>query len=223
MEHTLQMDMQKHALNLGASYINRAVSFSRFDSVRRYFQIDNAYLLRKLFLIVYPYNGNMWQKYTDRDIPSVSIGHPDLYIPLMAIITYVLCIACEMEVQGKFRPETLGKITTKSLLLALLETAVIKAASFFFDSTSLDISVILSFIGYKYVTITIMKIISTLFPIMLSKMSSIFLTISFALFLGKSLKYFLISNDHEITIKKRKMYFLFSIVILESILLLALK
>lgn len=217
------MDMQKHALNLGASYINRTVPLGRIESLQKYFKIDNSYLFRKLLLIIYPYKGSLWMHFTDRDIPSVSIGHPDLYIPLMAIITYILCTACELEIQEKFRPEELGKITTKSVLLALLETAVIKAASFFFESISLNIPDILSFIGYKYVTVITMKIFAIILPIFFSKLSTIFLGLSFAIFLGKSLKYFLISSEHEIAIKKRKMYFLFSIILLECILLLILK
>ncbi|KAI5166530.1 protein transport protein YIF1 [Nematocida sp. AWRm78] len=223
MSHSLQIDMQKHALTLGSSYINRAVSLSRFEYVRRYFQIDNSYLLRKLFLIVYPYSGEQWQCTTDRDVCGVSISDPDMYIPVMAIITYILFVACEMEVQGKFSPETLGKISTKSLFLGLLESAIIKAASFFFDCTSLSISDIIAFIGYKYVTIIYTKILSKVFPIILSKLSSLLLIASFSLFLGRSLKHFLISNEHEILIKKRKMYFLFFIVLIEGLLLVFLK
>lgn len=223
MTHGLQMDMQKHALNLGATYINRAVSFSRFDSIRRYFQIDNLYLLRKLLLIVYPYNTDRWLQCTHRDVSSVLISHPDLYIPFMSIITYILLVACELELQDKFNPEALGKITTKSLILGLLEAALIKGASFFFDSASLNLCDIMSFVGYKYVTIVLIKILSNISNIIIGKLSSVFLVISFALFLGRSLKYFLISNDHEIMSKKRKMYFLFFIVLVECILLIVLK
>ncbi|KAH9385157.1 protein transport protein YIF1 [Nematocida major] len=223
MSHSLQMDMQKHALNLGASYINRAVSFGRFDSVKRYFQIDNSYLLRKMLLIFYPYSIDQWMHCTNRDISAVPVSQPDLYIPLMSVITYILFVACELEVEDKFEPETLGKITTKSLVLALLEAAGIKAGSFFFEATALNITDIVSFIGYKYVTIIAIKIFTKILNVLIAKILLIYLMVSFALFLGRSLKHFLISNEHEITAKKRKMYFLFFIVILECLLLVVLK
>lgn len=219
----MEMNIRKHAISLGSSYINRTVSLGRLESIQKYFKIDNSYLLRKLFLVVYPYKENIWLERTERDVQSVPIAYPDLYIPLVAIVTYVLSVAYELEIKEKFKPEELGKITTKSILLTLLEIFLIKGVSFFFSSTSLDILDIFSFTGYKYFTIVLMRICTGIFPIILSKLSSLFFILSFSIFLGRSLKHFLILEEYEIEVKKKKMYFLFSFVFLEFLLLLILK
>ncbi|KAI5137203.1 protein transport protein YIF1 [Nematocida ausubeli] len=217
-----QMDMQKQAISLGSTYINRAVSFSKFEIIKRYFQIDNSYICHKLAMIIYPYTTEQWSYTTDRDITGVLISQPDMYIPLMAIISYILCISCEMELNNTFTPTALGNITTKAFLMGLLESAVIKSASFFFYA-NINITDIIAFVGYKYVTVILIRLISYICNIIISKVSAIYLTVSFCLFLGRSLKCFLILNEHEILVKKRKMYFLFLIVLMEGLFLLLLK
>ncbi|OAG28869.1 hypothetical protein NEDG_01008 [Nematocida displodere] len=223
MNYSLGMGLQKEAFNLGSSYVNKAISGRKLDKIRRYFQIDNFYLLLKIFLILFPFSSGLWVQSTNRDVPSVPVGHPDLYIPLMSVITYILFLAGEMEIKNKFEPEKLGKMATRIFMVDILEMFVIKGASFFFESQDVEILEILGFIGYKYVPILVMKVAGALVGVVLKKIISICLFFSFVVFLGKCLKGFLISGDSVMSVKKKRMYFLFLVVIIEGLVFIGLK
>ncbi|KAI5190771.1 protein transport protein YIF1 [Nematocida sp. AWRm77] len=223
MNHGISLGIQEQAFQLGSAYINKTVSIRRFEKLRKYFQIDNMYLIKKLFLLAYPYKGSLWTLHTQRNASLVSIAEPDLYIPFMAVITYILFLAGELEIQNKFRPETLGKISTQTVMMYLLEVFLIKGLSFFFEAKDMELLDAVSFLGYKYVYILAMKMSAIVLSNVLRKLLSVFLIFSSVMFLGKSLKYFLITNDVVIDIKKKRMYFLFIAVIIDLLAILILK
>lgn len=209
------VNVQQHALNLGSAYVSRTIATARPGRIKRYFQIDNAYLVKKLGLILYPYAKTQWAGSTEREAHLVPITHPDLYIPLMGIITYVLCIAAELEVRNEFRPETLGKIATRAVFADILEVLLIKAGSFFFDAQEIDSLDVLSFVGYKYVPIILLRAASVILPGVLKKLLSVVALSSFCAFLGKSLKGFLITQGTALGTRKKRMYFLVLVVLVD--------
>nr|CAG8435118.1 7524_t:CDS:10 [Entrophospora candida] len=84
--------------------------------------------------------------------PREDINSPDLYIPAMAFVTYVLLTGIVAGTKHKFHPEVLGINATTGLLLVILELLFIKIGCYLLNITSetqfLDF---LSYSGYKFI------------------------------------------------------------------------
>lgn len=70
--------------------ISAALSASH---IKFYFQVDNAYVGKKLALLLFPFAPRDWSlSYSSESEPvppRLDVNAPDLYIPLMAIVTYI--------------------------------------------------------------------------------------------------------------------------------------
>lgn len=131
------------------------LSWFRLDKLRPYFHVSNTYVLRKLQIIGLPFLTKNYRRSRRRVIhahspvdpmssggaedlagagsladafetPATDPNAPDLYIPLMALITYILLLGFSYAQAASFSPEVLGVTTSSALLLLSLEVAVIK-------------------------------------------------------------------------------------------------
>ena len=59
------------------------------------------------------------------------IEYPDLYLPLMSFITYVLLIAFNYGQSANFSPEIFGRTSTKDFAILALYTIVLKSGKLF--------------------------------------------------------------------------------------------
>eukprot|EP01060_Flectonema_neradi_P034298 TRINITY_DN596_c6_g1_i1.p1 TRINITY_DN596_c6_g1~~TRINITY_DN596_c6_g1_i1.p1 ORF type:complete len:358 (+),score=44.78 TRINITY_DN596_c6_g1_i1:108-1181(+) len=131
------------------------------DGLRIYFRVTNRYVLSKLKIISFPFTHN----FARHGIPYIQEGaeYPyesperdsnglDLYIPFMALVTYVLLSAAIMGVNNAFKPEVLGTQASWCFAVNFLEVLLLKCFSFgaishmyIFDTACIS--------GYKYVGI----------------------------------------------------------------------
>ncbi|CAJ0831854.1 1105_t:CDS:2 [Entrophospora sp. SA101] len=97
--------------------------------------------------------------------PREDINSPDLYIPAMAFVTYVLLTGIVAGTEDKFHPEVLGINATTGLLLVILELLFIKIGCYLLNITSetqfLDF---LSYSGYKFIGVIITLVVSLIAP-----------------------------------------------------------
>lgn len=245
----LSIDLGEEAMKLGSSYVNKAINTSvHLNRVRRYFQIDNAYVIRKISLIFFPYRASSWrapsgargfssgiretvsfatEEYSARDIiPNeelIGATEPDLYIPLMAVVSYMMVLAAEMGLGGSFHPEKLGVIGTRLVMMGSVELVAIKILGFFFEANELELLDIMSFMGYKYVPTILMKAIGLCFSRAIRNICVVYLYAAFLVFLARSLKNFLLLENTVAVVQQRRVYFLFLIVALDTLLMLLLK
>ena len=96
-------------------------------------------------------NASSTHKYA---LPKDDINAPDLYIPLMSFITYVLLVGYCKGASNKFTPEDLVNAVWRCLLLQLSECAVMKfgVSSMNANITFMDI---FAYTGYKYIGLCI--------------------------------------------------------------------
>ncbi|XP_003385766.1 PREDICTED: protein YIF1B-B-like isoform X1 [Amphimedon queenslandica] len=152
-------------VNMGQSYIDQTVS--RFaPGLKRYFAVDTSYVLKKLQIILFPYTHRDWSpQYSDsRPLePRLDINAPDLYIPAMSLMTYLLLSGYVMGTQQRFTPEDLG-INASSLLAWLtFEIIIVWVALFLFKITShLSLSDTIAYCSYKYVSMIVCIVASLL-------------------------------------------------------------
>lgn len=128
--------------------------------VRCYFNVNNSYVLNKLMLVVFPWRHRNWQRrQEDTDghtamflPPRDDINAPDLYIPAMAFVTFIVVAGIYYGRTNSFTPEKLGIVASSTLAWLAVEIAVIMAGFYvlgvgaaysFFD--------LVAYCGYKYV------------------------------------------------------------------------
>jgi len=84
--------------------------------------------------------------------PRDDINAPDLYIPTMAFVTYILVSGYLLGLQNRFSPEQLGIQASTALAWLLLEVVIVLIALYLFSiSCSLGFFHMISFGGYKFV------------------------------------------------------------------------
>lgn len=93
--------------------------------------------------------------------PRDDLNSPDMYIPAMALVTYILLSAVLAGLRGSFHPELLGSITTTALAVVIFEIICLKLAMYILninnDSQLLDL---VAYSGYKFVGIIVTLVFS---------------------------------------------------------------
>uniref|UniRef100_A0A915JP03 Protein YIF1 n=1 Tax=Romanomermis culicivorax TaxID=13658 RepID=A0A915JP03_ROMCU len=74
------------------------------NQLKYYFDVDNSYVGRKLGLIFFPFAHKEWSVKYNHDQqplpPRHDVNAPDLYLPVMAIVTYILVAGTIRSVKG---------------------------------------------------------------------------------------------------------------------------
>ncbi|PYH94273.1 ER to Golgi transport protein Yif1 [Aspergillus ellipticus CBS 707.79] len=177
---TAQMGFQvgKTAMAAGQEYMES--NFNRYVSIpalKHYFNVSNSYVLNKLALVLFPWRHKPWsrqqarlttastgpsgqiaqQQYSSMFLPPRDdLNSPDMYIPVMALVTYILFSAMLAGFRGNFHPELLGSITTTAIAVILFEILCLKLAMYILsinnESQLLDL---VAYSGYKFVGIIV--------------------------------------------------------------------
>uniref|UniRef100_A0A8D2L4D9 Protein YIF1 n=1 Tax=Varanus komodoensis TaxID=61221 RepID=A0A8D2L4D9_VARKO len=98
---------------------------------------------------------NDWQVQYQQDTPVAprfDVNAPDLYIPVMAFITYILVAGLALGTQNRFSPDLLGLQASSALAWLIVEVLAI-LLSLYLVTVNTDLSTIdlVAFSGYKYV------------------------------------------------------------------------
>lgn len=166
---TAQMGVQfgKHAFDAGQAYLDK--NFTRLlplAHLKHSFNVSNGYVLLKLRIVLWPWRHRPWSRTLRRSEtsgvaegwrpPREDINCPDLYIPVMALVTYILLSAVIAGSQGQFDPRILGQTASKSLGLLFLEFLSIKLGCYLLgigeEGAVVDL---LAYEGYKFVGIIV--------------------------------------------------------------------
>ncbi|XP_069749940.1 protein YIF1A-like [Narcine bancroftii] len=137
---------------------------SRFVSINKlkyFFTVDTRYVTKKLMLLMFPYTHQNWElgyhsdsRLTPRE--DFHVNAPDLYIPTMAFITYILLAGVSLGIQKRFSPEVLGMCASTALVWVIIEVLALLLALYLIsvhtDLTTFDL---VAYSGYKYVGIII--------------------------------------------------------------------
>lgn len=83
--------------------------------------------------------------------PSRDPNAPDLYLPLMSFITYIVICSYVKGTNGKFTPEVLNTVMYWCLLCQLLEVLLIRAALYVLGVARAPLLDLTANTGYKYI------------------------------------------------------------------------
>ncbi|XP_077434201.1 protein YIF1A isoform X3 [Vanacampus margaritifer] len=91
--------------NQGKDMVNKEISrFMSVNKLKYFFAVDTRYVMKKLMILMFPYTHQDWEVRYHRDIPLTprqDVNAPDLYIPTMAFITYILLAGMALGIQKR--------------------------------------------------------------------------------------------------------------------------
>lgn len=79
--------------------------FLAMSHLKTYFAVDTSYVLRKLSILLFPFAHRDWSIKYDQSVPVAprsDINAPDLYIPMMGFVTYVLVTGLVLGTQQRW-------------------------------------------------------------------------------------------------------------------------
>uniref|UniRef100_A0A0N4Z0P4 Protein YIF1 n=1 Tax=Parastrongyloides trichosuri TaxID=131310 RepID=A0A0N4Z0P4_PARTI len=182
--------------------------------LKYYFSVSNSYVAKKLGIVLLPFLHKNWSVQLGVDgqpvTPREDVNAPDLYIPLMAFITYVLLSGLVLGIQQRFTPEQLGVTASNVLIYLFLENIVIIISRYIMNlSNSLGFWHSLAFSSYKYVGMVVSLIAYLIFGKSVYNFVLLYCAIAIIFFLLRAVKCFIMdpSNSYnENDRKKRKLY-----------------
>ncbi|KAL1304838.1 hypothetical protein AAFC00_003764 [Neodothiora populina] len=173
---TAQMGLQvgKTAFDAGQQYMEQ--NFNRYVNVGRlkhYFNVSNSYVVNKLCLVLFPWRHRPWSRQQQPMSsngqgpyflpPREDINSPDMYIPVMAFVTYVLLSTLLAGIRGAFRPELLGLTATNAFLTVVIEIMLLKLGTYLLNiSNESQLLDLVAYSGYKFVGIIATVAISSI-------------------------------------------------------------
>ncbi|KND89824.1 Protein transport protein yif1, partial [Tolypocladium ophioglossoides CBS 100239] len=154
------------AFKHGQEYVEQ--NFSRFVNVsalKHYFNVSNFYVVNKLFLVLFPWRHKPWSRKEAVGVngqegwylpPRDDINSPDMYIPVMALVTYILLSTLIAGLRGQFQPELLGYTATKGLVVVIVEIVALKLGCYLLSiSSQSQLFDLIAYSGYKFVAIIV--------------------------------------------------------------------
>ncbi|KAF2237870.1 ER to Golgi transport protein-like protein Yif1 [Viridothelium virens] len=175
-DSTAQMGFQvgKSAVMAGQEYMEQ--NFNRYINVsalKHYFNVSNSYVVHKLFLVLFPWRHRPWSRKQAfnpngaQDSPSVflpprdDINSPDMYIPVMAFVTYILLSTLLAGLRGAFHPELLGLTATTAFGVVIFEILGLKLGCYILSiSNESQLLDLVAYSGYKFVGIIVTLVVA---------------------------------------------------------------
>ncbi|EKM74715.1 hypothetical protein AGABI1DRAFT_47504 [Agaricus bisporus var. burnettii JB137-S8] len=159
------MQLGHGAIAAGQEYMQKNFG-TLFPStnLKYHFNVSNSYVMHKLKLIIFPWMHKPWVRKVRRtengqsewQPPREDINSPDLYIPVMAIVTYILLNALHRGLEKNFNPKILGESASRALAVVILDFIFVKLGCYFLNIQGASQVVdLIAYGGYKFVGVII--------------------------------------------------------------------
>ena len=90
--------------------------------------------------------------------PRNDLQAPDLYIPLMSFVTFILITGFNLGIQNSFSSEKLSYVFSKTLFLWFFEALVLKGMFMCFNFGNPNFFELMAYTGYKFVILCIVML-----------------------------------------------------------------
>jgi len=183
------------------------------SQIKYYFAVDTRYVMKKLQLLFFPFAHSDWSVRYNKDEPvqpRYEVNAPDLYIPLMALITYILVAGLCLGLQERFSPDVLGLQASSALVWLVLEVLLLLAILYIqavaSNMKSLDL---LAFSAYKYVGMIIALLAGLVMGTFGYLSVLAYSSFTLVIFMFRTLRWQLQSGEGDYTAgNKRRLYLL---------------
>lgn len=137
--------------------------------LRSYFAVDNRYVKGKILLILFPFRNKQWRRrqVEGPEIVNYALPHsdqnaPDLYLPVMSLITYCLLSAFLHGTAGQFNPDVIADVIWKCVITQVIEVLLCRGCLYAMQ-TSIPFLDLFSYTGYKYLGLTVCMLFGIIF------------------------------------------------------------
>ncbi|KAK0507201.1 hypothetical protein JMJ35_010239 [Cladonia borealis] len=185
-DQTAQMGFQvgQKAVMAGQEYMEQSLNrYVSIPALKHYFNVSTPYVLRKLLLVLFPWRHKPWSREQRPSSTSTSnpndpsapqnaysyyflpprddLNSPDMYIPVMAFVTYILLSTLLAGLRGQFHPEVMGLTATAAFAIVAIEILGLKFGTYILsisnDSQLLDL---VAYSGYKFVGVIVTLVLA---------------------------------------------------------------
>ena len=134
------------------------------SKIRYYFNVSHSYVFNKIKVLFFPFRHPSWSRLSTRSEinneeyrpPREDLNAPDLYIPLMSLVTYILLVGIGIGIKdkSKFTPDVLGVTASTASFILIFEILLIKLGGYLLNVHSEMLFMdLLAYCGYKFVPI----------------------------------------------------------------------
>ncbi|KAL6121766.1 hypothetical protein NUSPORA_01271 [Nucleospora cyclopteri] len=204
----MDLNATKHAFKAGSSYVQQNLDAKHFSFLKEYFDVNNAFIYDKIKLIVWPFN-NIFD----------FLYKPDLYIPIMSMITLVLFKSTNHGFNHTFDPEKLFFMFSRNCA-ALIGLPILYMIFAFILAAKISYMPLICFSGYKYVVILFIRVLFNFFYKIVAYFLSIYLLVAYFLFFTRSIKTHIQKKSNEFDLK---LNFVFGLAIIEILLIIVMQ
>ncbi|TPX47395.1 hypothetical protein SeMB42_g03333 [Synchytrium endobioticum] len=210
------LQFTNQALQQGQQMVSQNINrWINIPYLKYYFNVNNIYVASKLQVLLFPYRHKSWARLVKRSehdghmegykSPREDINAPDLYIPSMSFVTYILLVGILMGQQDKFHPEVLGISSTTALLVVIFEILFVKLGCYLLnvagDVPWLDM---IAYCGYQFVGLIFVEMARLTSPPWVVYVTFAYTMISFGFFVLRSLRYIVQpESTHTVQINAR--------------------
>ncbi|CAD8149544.1 unnamed protein product [Paramecium pentaurelia] len=158
---------------------------------RYYFDVDNEYIKQKLILLHAPiiYRGD-WtlSNETQNFLTTKNIQAPDLYLPLMGLITLVLLQCLNIGINNATQYISIYMINSiwKCLIISFIEVIFMRIMFYLFGNLKVSIIDLISISNYRYCSLTTLFIFNLMTYHIFWTVGTIYILLSQAVFVYKS-------------------------------------
>ncbi|XP_021714445.1 protein YIF1B-A-like [Chenopodium quinoa] len=134
-----------------------------FADPQYYFQVNDDYVRNKLKIVLAPFlHRGHWTRITEPLAGKISykppiydINAPDLYIPMMAFLSYVVLAGFSLGLSGKFNPETVNWLLMKGLVGWIFQVVGLKVSLMSLSIGETPLLDIVAYAGYAFTGISL--------------------------------------------------------------------
>ncbi|GAB4855047.1 hypothetical protein Ancab_023632 [Ancistrocladus abbreviatus] len=134
-----------------------------FADPQYYFQVNDDYVRNKLKVVLFPFlHRGHWTRITEPvggrlsyKPPIYDINAPDLYIPFMAFLTYVVLAGLVLGIHGKFTPEAVNWLFMKGLVGWFFQVMLLKLSLYSLSSGEAPLLDVVAYAGYSFTGISL--------------------------------------------------------------------
>lgn len=177
-------------------------------------------------MLCFPFTHSDWSIKFNQDQPVAprdDINAPDLYIPSMAFVTYILIAGVVLGTYNKFTPEQLGIQTSSALVWLILELLILNMSLYIMNlKTDLKYLDIVAYCGYKFVGMIVCLLAGMVFQSTGYYGTLLWFSITIAFFLVQTLRVKILPHSEDSNYSrgsKRSLYLILSISLLQPVMM----
>jgi len=193
------------------------------SALKYYFAVDTSYVGRKLGLLLWPFSHKDWSIQYQQNVPVAprfDLNAPDLYIPIMAFVTFILMNGLALGMADRFTPEELGMRASSALVWLTIEVVIILFSLYLVNAkTDLKTFDIIAYSGYKYVGMNLVMACGLFFNPTFYSVALAYTSFTIGYFLLKTLRLKILSSTDNYGSGSTGMYLTFIVAIAQSFFL----